>query len=76
MRIEQEPIPSAEEFEQENCNKFDSYSSMMETYLKLHLDRIRYEYSQYQDALYGYSKGSDSISEVNAAHDRFLKLLE
>ncbi len=89
MRIEQEKIPSAEEFarrEYDDNSHIDEFMErqidmkhsiwMTETLLKKHLKAIKYEYDQYQFFLDGYRNGSASISEVTEAHDRFLKLLE
>lgn len=91
MRVEQEKIPSAEdflnskEFEPDEGISFEDYHgdsisgiavSAMEKYLNLHLKAIRYEYNQYQFFLDGYRNGSASIGEINDAHDRFIKLLE
>jgi len=90
MKIKQEELPTAERvlekecgtksfrFHDDNVNERSEYDVIyaMDQYLKLHLDRIRYEYNQYQFFLDGYRNGSASISEVNNAHNEFLKLLQ
>lgn len=83
MTIKQEELPTAESFLKERGaikgeNEYfeDVQSYYLDQYLKLHKDRIKYEYDQYQFFLEGYKNGSASISEVTNAHNEFLKLLE
>lgn len=87
MRIEQEKIPSAEDILKSKLDPkiailnnpdytFNKVIEAMEELLYLHKKAIKYEYDQYQDTLCGWRDGSASISETNAAHDRFIELLK
>lgn len=89
MRIKQEELPTAMQFMQQVWEETDGKDQMyinekdefwvenvMKRFLKLHKDKIKYEYDQYQFFLEGYKNGSASISEVTNAHNEFLKLLE